>query len=440
MSNSIKVNERNFYSEPLNLKEFEVFFEENYSKILYYSLKKTKNMDYAEEITQETFIKAFINMRRLKNKASSSAWLFAICKNEVARFFYNSRTLNQNNNIYSYLHENQATHENNDVLSQLAYSLELLTSAHREVITLKYFCGFNLNQMSALTGLGLNKIKSRLFEARSRIFKIMSSNINETDLHNFYIKRRKLIMDKLKLMELGANVFTRLSLNTQKEMLRLAHDGEKFNETLLLEIGAINRGKEFVTLCSGTLAFKEMALILSCCDEETIKRIKWELKDNLNEKYETLINELKKCSERGYLVNYIDIMLHTDSVDKTLEWYNNVLGWNACPGYFDESGKCIYGCVTPDEKNSIINGTRQFTGFHIRKGEFSEHKCGILPLVTVEDLEFLLAKIKKSGWKDVSEINNEEWGARTITVKDLNGYVIQFLEWPPEIKNPYKPE
>ena len=61
-------------------------------------------------------------------------------------------------------------------------------------------------------------------------------------------------------------------------------------------------------------------------------------------------------------------------------------------------------------------------------------------MVTVEGLEKLLSRIKKSGWKNVSEIKNEEWGSKTITVKDFNGYEITFMEWPAQIKNPYKDE
>ena len=47
---------------------FETLVAEYYPKVLYHSLKKVGDIHSAEEITQETFLNAFINFEKLKDR------------------------------------------------------------------------------------------------------------------------------------------------------------------------------------------------------------------------------------------------------------------------------------------------------------------------------------------------------------------------------------
>ncbi len=418
---------------------FEKLVESRYNKILYYCVKKTRNVHLAEELTQETFLKAFINFEKLANKEVFDSWLFSICKNEILLKIRSDIKYNEAINSFAFSLKIDANYKNgsNELYEKLHAALSVLEEKHGEMINLKYFCGFRIKQIAALTGVEEKLIKSRLYEARNKLSSFMNNKIKISGLQKFYFKRRQAVMDKIKLTETGAHVFSRLSLKTQRELLNLAYDNHKFSETTLVEIGETERGREFVRQCGGKLSREEIALILSYCDEETIKRLKWESMDSHAKSSINIAMSLKTISVNGYLVNGIDVMLKTNAVEKTLEWYEKTLCWKAHKGMFDENNECCYGCVTLDEKTPITSGTRGFYGFHISKGEPSCQNFGITPMVTVDGLERLYEIIKKSGWKECSDIKNEEWGARTITVKDFNGYYIVFMEWPPEIKNPY---
>jgi len=430
---------------------FETLVAEYYPKILYHSLKKVRDIHSAEEITQETFLKAFINFRKLKDRKSFGPWLFSICGNEIGQ---NYRTAVKNSKAEiafkeigpSGLNEKGDSFIQNKRLNQAVLELN---EKHRELIVFKYFCGFSLKQISLLTGANESSIKSRLYEARSRLFKLMNSTSENSGLQNIILSRRKIIMDKIKLMRTGSHVFSRLSLKAQLELLKLAKTNQKFSESALLEFGAIDKGRELVAECGGKLTADELTLIISFCDEETIKRIRWEQHDKDKNFGAGISEALKKHSLNGYIVSCVDVMLKAASVDKTLEWYEKVLGWKAHKGMFDENGACCYGCVTLDDKDPIVSGTRGFHGFHIGAGGTSaaggdaeaggtaEKGSGVLPMITVDGLENLKKRIEKSGWKECSGIEDEGFGANTLTIKDLNGYTIKFLEWPENIKNPY---
>ena len=421
--------------------KFEALIEEYYSKVLYHSISKVRDLHTAEEITQETFLKAFVNMKKLNNENAFGPWIFKICNNEI---FQNARNSKKNIMIKGVLNEIDSCKKYGTQISprieKLYSALSALNEKHQEIISLKYFCEFSITQIKALSGISENIIKSRLYEARKKLSELIDLKSENSGLHDIFTIRRKLIMDRVKLTQTGAYVFPRLSLKTQFELIKLSRTNGKFSEQALSEIGSIDKGGEFVKLCRGKLTFNEMVLIISYCDEETIKRIKWDESEDNQKLIGELTDALKKCSIDGYIVNRVDVMLKTSDVDKTLEWYEKTLGWKGHRGTIMEDGVCCYGCVTLDEKGPIVSGTREFNGFHISLGGQRGHECGILPMATVEGLEKLLSRIKKSGWKNVSEIKNEEWGSKTITVKDFNGYEITFMEWPAQIKNPYKDE
>lgn len=421
--------------------KFEALIEEYYSKVLYHSINKVRDLHLAEEITQETFLKAFVNLKNLNDENAFGPWIFKICNNEI---FQNARNSNKNIRIKGVLNEIDSCKKYGPEISprieKLYSAFSALTEKHQEVISLKYFCEFSMAQIKALSGISENIIKSRLYEARKKLSELIDLKSENSSLHDIFTIRRKLIMDKVKLTQTGAYVFPRLSLKTQFELIKLSRTNEKFSEQALAEIGAIDKGGDFVKLCRGKLTFNEMILIISYCDEETIKRIKWDESEGNQKLIEDLKDALRKCSIDGYIVSRVDVMLKTPDVDKTLEWYEKTLGWKGHRGTITEDGVCCYGCVTLDEKEPIVSGTREFNGFHISLGEKCGNECGILPMVTIDGLEKLHKRIKKSGWKEVSEISDEDWGSRTISVKDINGYKITFMEWPAQIKNPYKDE
>jgi len=61
--------------------EFEKIYKQYYKEIYYFVLAMTSNDDIAEEITQETFYKAFKGIRRFQGECTLKTWLCQIAKN-----------------------------------------------------------------------------------------------------------------------------------------------------------------------------------------------------------------------------------------------------------------------------------------------------------------------------------------------------------------------
>ena len=86
----------------VDAKDFSNLVESYYAKVFYHCIKLTKNNHDSADITQNTFTKAFINIKNLKEINSFGAWIFTICNNEI-KLFYRSgskqRTIEDISNI-----------------------------------------------------------------------------------------------------------------------------------------------------------------------------------------------------------------------------------------------------------------------------------------------------------------------------------------------------
>ena len=60
---------------------FEKLYNENRDFIFKYLMKMTRDITQTEELTQETFFRAYMNYASLKNKEKASVWLCQIAKN-----------------------------------------------------------------------------------------------------------------------------------------------------------------------------------------------------------------------------------------------------------------------------------------------------------------------------------------------------------------------
>ena len=63
------------------MTDFEKLFIDNRDFIFKYLMKLTRDSSLAEELTQETFFRAYMNYSSLRDKEKVSVWLCQIAKN-----------------------------------------------------------------------------------------------------------------------------------------------------------------------------------------------------------------------------------------------------------------------------------------------------------------------------------------------------------------------
>ena len=144
--------------------------------------RKIGDFHFAEEITQDTFLRAHRQLRTLKKPQRFASWLYVIASNLC-------RTWLRNKDIRTQLQENidntvneRATYseyivaENNrttveaqrDVVKKL---LAKLGESERTVVTLHYLGEMSCTEIGAFLGVSTNTVKSRLRRAQQRLRK-----------------------------------------------------------------------------------------------------------------------------------------------------------------------------------------------------------------------------------------------------------------------------
>ena len=67
---------------------FEEFYRQNFKTVYGFLINLCKNSDLAEELTAETFLKAFEHYKSYNKKYKPSTWLCAIAKNEYLKYLH----------------------------------------------------------------------------------------------------------------------------------------------------------------------------------------------------------------------------------------------------------------------------------------------------------------------------------------------------------------
>lgn len=129
--------------------------------------------------------------------------------------------------------------------------------------------------------------------------------------------------------------------------------------------------------------------------------------------------------ERGYIVKETGAVYYTEDMDRTLNWFKDVLGWYGQIEARDEENQGLYGCVNniPTEIEALH--IAPFTGIHMFKGEPMKRMIGFM---LVQGVEQLYRYAKSHGWNDISEVVTEPWGAKTCEITTIDGSILKFFE------------
>ncbi len=138
--------------------------------------RKTQDFHIAEDITQETFLRAYRNLSTLKEPHSFASWLYVItvnhCNTWLGKNSMRSQSLAKVSNelekttYSSYViaeNERSTTEAKREVVKKL---LEKLQESDRTIITLHYLGGMTYEEISKFLGVSVSAIKTRLYRAR----------------------------------------------------------------------------------------------------------------------------------------------------------------------------------------------------------------------------------------------------------------------------------
>ena len=126
----------------------------------------------AEDAAQESFARALVNLRKLKNRARFAPWLAAICKN-VAKDMLAAKARQINTDDISQVAEIGNPDENKLAIRR---AIEQLPESAKDLVVLRYYDGLSYEQISSVLGISKASINGRLTRAKRKMADYLRKN------------------------------------------------------------------------------------------------------------------------------------------------------------------------------------------------------------------------------------------------------------------------
>lgn len=157
-----------------NNEAFDVLLLRHKTRLFNYIYQMVRDRDLADDIFQETFVKAITTIKQGKynDLGKFSAWLYRIARNLAVDSFRaekNESALSTDNADYDILNRRELAEDTiEDVMVDLQIEEDLrrlideLPEVQREVLNLRYYKELSFKEIAELTGVSINTALGRM--------------------------------------------------------------------------------------------------------------------------------------------------------------------------------------------------------------------------------------------------------------------------------------
>ena len=158
-----------------NKKAFDQLVRKYQSPVRRFFLNQTLGDEQlSDDLAQETFIKAYVNITKFRGMASFSTWLMRIAYNV---FYDEVRSRKQTEDVDTSVSAARQTTTANESLKMDIYAaLALLKPDERTCITLQLIDGYPVDQIAKVTGIPANTVKSHLHRGKEKMANYLKQN------------------------------------------------------------------------------------------------------------------------------------------------------------------------------------------------------------------------------------------------------------------------
>ncbi|MCZ2357756.1 MAG: sigma-70 family RNA polymerase sigma factor [Bacteroidia bacterium] len=164
-----------------------------YKRAVYFTiLKMVKNTNDAQDLSQETFTKAYANIHKFDSRFAFSTWLFRIATNTCIDHIRKRKIILQS--ISSYIDTEDGAismeiHDPNSPIPDITLSIkernefinravDKLPAKFQEIVRLRYFLEYSYEEISAHLKIPLGTVKAKLHRAKITLNEILADYDN----------------------------------------------------------------------------------------------------------------------------------------------------------------------------------------------------------------------------------------------------------------------
>lgn len=164
---------------------------ERHREVVFRVAARIVGHDNADDVAQDSFLKAFHRLSRFRGESSFRTWLLTITHNTALSALarpsaepHADPTSDGGDGSSTQPGERTPADrlEDSERRDRLTEKLRLLPPAHRAVLVLRDIEGFSYEEIAQVTESPVGSVKGRLFRARSELIEILRSNTYDWQL------------------------------------------------------------------------------------------------------------------------------------------------------------------------------------------------------------------------------------------------------------------
>lgn len=145
-----------------------------------FALSLTRNGAIADDMVQDTIVKAWTNIEKFEAGTNMRAWLFTILRNT---YYSNRRKANREvadvDGVFTATLSEKPAHDGRLQMKDFRAAFEQLAEEQREALILVGANGFSYEEAADMCGVAVGTIKSRANRGRARLADLLS--LDESD-------------------------------------------------------------------------------------------------------------------------------------------------------------------------------------------------------------------------------------------------------------------
>lgn len=137
-----------------------------------FALWLSRSRPVAEEVVQETFLRAWRSLDSLKDGESAKSWLLTIARREHARLYERKRHPTVNIDELTVTESSalaQDSERDPDEVNDVRQAIFALEPEHAEPLILQVVLGFSTEEIARQLGINEGAVSTRLFRARNKL-------------------------------------------------------------------------------------------------------------------------------------------------------------------------------------------------------------------------------------------------------------------------------
>lgn len=151
-------------------------------QLYYFALSLTRDRDDAQDLLQESMLRAITYRDKFRDNTNFKAWLYTIMKNT---FINDHRRAKRTNTLMNSVEKERDqvrrvqmpnSPENRVRMGEIQASLDRLDATFREPF-LMHHEGYKYHEIAEHLGIPIGTVKSRIFQARQRLMRMLTDKV-----------------------------------------------------------------------------------------------------------------------------------------------------------------------------------------------------------------------------------------------------------------------